>query len=79
MASIYDEGCCEMLKLEASECYPSTKSWDWVANIITFGQVFIEQKSLVASWILLIEALEDHKSLEIIVETWDRLEKILVI
>jgi hypothetical protein len=79
MASIYDKGCCEMLKLEAGERNHPANSWGWVANTIAPGQVNPEQESLHNSWILLIKVLEDHKLLEIVVDTLDRLEKILVI
>jgi hypothetical protein len=79
MASIYDERCCEMLKLEAGECNHPTYSWGWVAITVTSAQIFPELESLHDHWILLIEVLEDHKSLEILVESWDRLEKILEI
>lgn len=66
-----------MLKLEAGECNHPTNSWGWVANTVTSVQVNPELESLHDSWILLIKVLEDHKSLEIIVESWDKLEKIL--
>ncbi|RYP72869.1 hypothetical protein DL771_003907 [Monosporascus sp. 5C6A] len=79
MASIYDEGCGEMLKLEAGECDHPANSWGWVASTVASAQVIPEQESLHNNWVLLIKVLEDHKSLEIVVETLDRLEKILEI
>ena len=67
-----------MLKLQAGERDHPANSWGWVANSVASAQVFPELESLHNSWILLIKVLEDHKSLEIVVETSDRLEKISV-
>ena len=65
-----------MLKLEVGECNHTTNSWSWIAMTGTRSQVSPERE-LHDSWILLVKVLEDHKSLEIIVESLDRLEKIL--
>jgi hypothetical protein len=79
MASIYDKGCCEILKLEAGERDHPANCWGWVASTVAPGQVNPKLESLHNSWVLLIKILKDHKSFEIVVETWDRLEKILEI
>lgn len=68
-----------MLKLKAGECDHPANSWGWAANTIASGQVLPKKEPLHDSWVLLIKVLEDHKSLEIVVETWNRLEKILKI
>lgn len=73
MAGIYDEGCCEMLKLEAGVCDYPTNSWVWFGNTVAFGYVSLVLESLRNSRILLIKVLEDHKFLEVIVEALDRL------
>jgi len=79
MASIYDERRCEMLKFQAGECNHPTYCRAWVAMIVTSGQVDPGLELLHDRGILLIEVLEDHKSLEILVDSWDRLKKILEI
>lgn len=67
-----------MLKLEAGERDHPANSWGWVASTVASAQVNPELESLHNSWVLLIEVLEDHKSLKIVVKTWDRVEKVLV-
>lgn len=67
-----------MLKLQAGERDHPANSWGWVANSVASAQAFPDKESLHARWILLIKVFEDHKSLEILVETSDRLEKISV-
>ena len=68
-----------MLKLEAGECDHPANSWGWVASTVASAQVNPEQESLHNGRVLLIKVLEDNKSLEIVVKTLDRLEKILEI
>lgn len=64
-----------MLQLEAGECDCPAHSWVWVTNTAASRQVIPELESLHDSWVLLIEVLENHKSLEIVIGTLDRLKK----
>lgn len=68
-----------MFKLEAGERDYPAYSWGWIASTVASAQVIPEQESLHSSWVLLIKVLEDYKSLKIVVEKWNRLEKVLVI
>ncbi|GJC82133.1 hypothetical protein ColLi_04971 [Colletotrichum liriopes] len=76
MAGICDEGCCEMLKLEAGERDHLANSWGRVANRLAADHFESFSESPHSSRILLIEVLKDHESLEIIAGTLDRLKKI---
>jgi len=78
MAGIYDERCCEMLKLEAGECDCLANSWGRAADPVASVQVDSFQESLHGRWVLLIEVLEDHESFETNIGMLDRLEKIPV-
>ena len=68
-----------MLKLEAGERDHPANSWGCVANTVASAQIFPKLELLHGSWVLLVGVLKDYKSLEIVVETLDRLEKIFEI
>jgi hypothetical protein len=65
-----------MLKLETGERGHPANSWGRLANTVAVVQLFSQHESLHENRVLLIEVLEDHKSLEVGIETLDRLEKI---
>lgn len=66
-----------MLKLEAGEGDYLANSWGRVAKTVALGRVLAVEKSLHECWVLLIEILKDHESLEIGVELLHRLKEIL--
>lgn len=70
-----------MFKVEAGYCHHPANSWSRVADTIATTHVDLVLESLPVEHIrvLLIEVLEDYKSFKIVVETLDRLEKILEI
>jgi len=76
MAGIYDERCCEMLKLQTGERDHPANCWRWVANSVAFAQILPELKALHKNRVLLIKVLKDHESLKIGVKTCGRVEKI---
>lgn len=68
-----------MIKLQAGERNLLANSGVWVANIIAFVKVNSIAESVHNNRVLLIEILEDNNFFKIVVEIFNRFEKVLVI